>query len=129
MDCNNNFIADGDGNDANILADGDLIDILNLTQPVQELGPDLQNDVALSINRLYSQKVSKETLDNLKVKYKIPNNCKWMGVPKINSEIWPLLPQRNRQNDYNQQVNQQSIALTSTINAKIAEKLFTTTET
>lgn len=102
--------------------------ILNLTQPTQEVGPDLQNDVAVSLNRLYSQKMTKASLDQMKEKYKIPSNCRGMSVPKVNGEIWPLLPQRIRQNDYNQQMQQHNIFLVSVIMAKVSEKIFTTSE-
>lgn len=99
-----------------------------MTQPTQDVGPELQQDLAQSINRLFNQKLSKDSMEKLQGQYKIPINCRAMGVPKVNSEIWSLLPQRNRQNDYNQQVQQQSIALTSNIVARMAETIFSPSE-
>ena len=102
----------------------DLMDILNQTEPIVEIGPDMQNDVANSIKRLFTNKMTKTSVDKFKEIYKLPGNCKLMGVPKVNQEIWPLLPPRIRQSDFSLQQQHQTISMTSVIIAKMAERLF-----
>jgi hypothetical protein len=105
-----------------------MIEILNMTQPVEELGPDINIEVSNSINRLFECQYSKDALDKLKVAYKLPSNCKALGVPKVNQEIWSSLGQRMKQSDYSYQLQHQKLSMVSTILAKSAEKLFTAKE-
>jgi hypothetical protein len=95
-----------------------------MSQPIVELGPELNKDLAESINRLFTNKQSKESFEKYKNEFKIPVNCKQMTVQKVNSEIWPLLPTSIRQADYNAQHQQQQLSMVSSAVAQIAEKLF-----
>jgi len=99
--------------------------ILNMSIPESDYGTEIQADVASSVSRLFQQRQPKESLDKIKAYAKIPSNCKALVTPKINTEIWSLLPQRVRQSDFHQyQTMQQQIGTASVLTAKIAEKLF-----
>jgi hypothetical protein len=104
------------------------MEILHAIEPIEELGPDLNKDVATSIGKLYSHRYPKEHIDKLKEPLKLPANCKFLGVPKINREIWPLLPAKARQTDYSTQSLQKGVSYTSIMAAKLSEKLFSTKE-
>lgn len=99
-----------------------------MSQPPTEYGSDLQKDVAESINELYSGEANRSMTEKLREYYKIPGNCKAIGVPKVNQEIWPLLPSRVRQRDYNLQQNHQFISVAAVGLARISELLFTTND-
>ncbi len=101
-----------------------LLEILNEVQPVEEYGPDINGDVSNSVNKLFAVRYPKNNMDKIKDQYKIPNNCKSLRVPKVNKEIWHLLPQRTRQNDFSWQTMQHNVALASIISTKLAEKIF-----
>lgn len=126
----NNLLGKTDDNQSNNDAfdnDSDnLREILNLVQPDTEYGPALNADVTSSIERLYQSESAKKMIDKLKEKHQVPENCKFLGVPKVNAEIWPMLPPKTRQRDYSSQQGHQFITLASVAVAKIAETLFTT---
>ncbi len=114
--------------DDNVIEDNSdyLREILNLVQPETEYGPALNVDVTSSIERLYQSDSGKKMLEKLKEKHQVPENCKFLGVPKVNAEIWPLLPPKTRQRDFSSQQGHQFITLAAVSVAKIAETLFTT---
>lgn len=101
---------------------------MKLSQPPTEYGDDLQKDVAESINDLYSGESNRSIIEKLREYYKIPGNCKSIGVPKVNQEIWPLLPSKVRQRDFNLQQNHQFISVAAVSLARMSEILFTTTD-
>ncbi|ODM94400.1 putative enzymatic polyprotein, partial [Orchesella cincta] len=102
----------------------DLVEILNEHQAVPEFGTSIVPEIAESFNKLARQTASKERMDSWKQTLRIPENCRNLIMPRINSEIWNMLPTRARQTDYQtqhlQQLNSQSLVALS----KIAEKLF-----
>ncbi len=104
-----------------------LKEILNQTLQQDQFDPPINEHVAKSINDLYfapnNAKVSKDTL---KTKFKIPENCQVLAVPKVNPEIWSLLPSNLRQKDFALQQFQQTMSTASVAVAKIADALFTT---
>jgi hypothetical protein len=105
--------------------DESLMEILNTTLPKEDYGPDSQNDVAESVSRLFANKQPKEKLDSYKTEHKLPNNCKSLGISKVNPEIWNMLPQKIKQVDYVHQLQQQQISLAAIKSAKTAEIVFT----
>jgi len=107
-----------------IAPDDEMIDILNTTQPKDDFGPDLQSDVAVAVKRLFTNKPSKEKIDLIKVDNKLPANCKELAVPKVNHEIWSMLPPRAKQIDYSNQVIQQQLGTASVILSRTAESIF-----
>jgi hypothetical protein len=90
--------------------DESLMEILNTTLPKEDYGPDIQNGVAESVSRLFANKQPKEKLDSYKTQHKLPNNCKSLGISKVNPEIWNMLPQKIKQADYVHQLQQQQIS-------------------
>ena len=96
-----------------------------MTQSPPEYGEELNSEIAESLRRLSSQKLNKETIDRYKDVYKPPINCKTLGVPRVNKEIWPLLPQKARQGDYSHQQIQQLTSMAAVALSRIAETVYT----
>lgn len=101
-----------------------LMEILNMTLPKEDYGPDIQNDVAQSVSRLFANKQPKEKIDSYKTEHKLPSNCKSLGISKVNPEIWNMLPQKIKQTDYAHQLQQQQISLAAIMSAKTAAIIF-----
>jgi len=91
---------------------------------MSELGPPINTDVAVAITRLYQHRQPKESLEKIRSECKLPENCKSISVPKVNPEVWSVMPQRGRQSDFSLQVTQQQVTTASIILAKITETLF-----
>jgi hypothetical protein len=104
--------------------DNSAMEFLNATLPKEAFGPDLQNDVAESVKRLFPNKRPKETLDAYRTEHMIPSNCKELSVPKVNSEIWSILPPRTKQVDFAHQTHQQQLGLAGVMTAKCVDILF-----
>lgn len=104
-----------------------LKEILNQTVQQDDFDPPINEYVAKSINDLYSTAVSaKNSKEGMKSKLRIPENCQSLGVPKVNPEIWSLLPSNLRQKDFSLQQFHQTLSTASVSVAKIADVLFTT---
>lgn len=101
-----------------------MIEILNTTLPKEDYGPEIQNDVAKSVNRLFTNKQAKDKLDALRSEHKIPVNCKELAVPKLNNEIWTTINPKVRSLDCSHQAIQQQLSLAGIMTAKIAETIF-----
>lgn len=105
-----------------------LLHALNIMQPEPEYGQPINLDVAKSIADLYSTESSKAIRDKMKDKYKVPENCTALAVPRVNPEIWSMLPPAVKQKDYATQQHQQLGSLAAVAVAKMTDNLFTTTE-
>lgn len=55
--------------------------------------------------------LTKETKANLRDKIKTPANCKEFVTPKVNQDIWRMLPQQAKINDLKSQQLQQLVSL------------------
>jgi len=100
------------------------MDLLNATQPEPEYGREIDKNVAESFDRLASQAIPKEKVDQLRKDLLPPANCKNLGVPRVNQEIWSVRPTKFRQVDFQMQALQQNISAVSVLLAKQAELLF-----
>ena len=54
----------------------------------QELGTPVSEKLAKTVNYSFTSVTGEEKLKNLNKKYKRPENCPHISVPKINSEVW-----------------------------------------
>lgn len=109
-------------------ADVNLIEALNVMQPETELGEPIDPEVAKSITELFQTDKMKAIKEKVKDKFKIPSNCLSLSVPRVNQEIWSLLPAPVKQKDYSIQQHQQLISTASVALAKMTNTLFTTKE-
>lgn len=92
--------------DSTLVDDGptsELLDILNESQIEPEFGPDLHVNVASSFSNLGKTVLSKEKIEELRKPFLTPANCKLLGVPRVNPEIWTVLPQKSKQGDFQSQ--------------------------
>lgn len=119
-------VTEAENIDAN--EDQDMMEVLNGIQPAEELGPEINKDVCKSISKLFTSRYPKPMISKIKEQFLLPSNCKELGVPKINREIWPILPPKTKQTDFASQLLQQNVSTASIIATKLAEKLFTTKE-
>lgn len=76
-----------------------------------DFGPDLTANISESFVKTVKRPLAKESRTNLKEKLKIPNNCKEFLAPKVNQEIWRLLPAQAKLADLKQQQQQQVLSL------------------
>lgn len=101
----------------------EILNILGSTESTPTYAPPLSDAVALSFSQLLSGKFDKEKLNLIKDKYGVPENCKIMGVPKTNMEIWNVIPPRAKSVDLMWQGVQSSISIALVIQARIFEIL------
>jgi hypothetical protein len=102
-DMDNNFNPDE-------VIDEDTQSILDQTQEVSDFAENLSPIVSQSFAKIPNQCLSNEKLESLKGIYKPPENCKLLGVPKVNNEIWGNLPNHVKLRDAKLQVSQQFIS-------------------
>jgi hypothetical protein len=110
--------------EVDIELDSALREILDITQPATDLGPDINADIASSLTRLYIPESAKKLIEKVKDNYKIPQNCQAMGAPKVNAEIWQNLPQKAKSRDLSYQQQQQTLAIASVAVAKVAKIIY-----
>lgn len=87
--------------------------IQNILQDVEkgiEYGPALQEQVTDTFAKTISRPLTKETAKNLKDAVKIPETLKQLVPPKMNVEMWKLLPSHARVDDLKKQQIQNSVA-------------------
>lgn len=97
--------------------------ILEQNESAEVLGPLLSAKVAAAFMKMPSQLLSKETLQKLKDMYKVPENCKLIGVPKVNSEIWSSLPSLAKSADAKLQFQQQHLSRIIIAQACLADEI------
>lgn len=89
----------------------ELKDLLKDIESITDFGPSLLQNVSSGFTKTASRPLTKESKATLTSKIKIPENCKEFLVPKVNSEIWRLLPSQAKILDIKQQQVQQSLTL------------------
>jgi hypothetical protein len=101
----------------------EILELLNCQDKDDTFGPELITSVALRMNGILEQKTNKETMEKLKTKLLIPENCKFLNVPKVNPELWSQLPPRSKANDAKMQYVQQFGSKSLTAFALIANEV------
>ncbi|OXA56451.1 Facilitated trehalose transporter Tret1-2 [Folsomia candida] len=84
-------------------------ELLNDIEKQSDLGPSIMENVAQSFAKTINRPLSKETKAKLREAIKIPENCKDFSAPKINNEIWRIIPSHARLSDVKSQQNQQAL--------------------
>ncbi|OXA40057.1 hypothetical protein Fcan01_25143 [Folsomia candida] len=118
------------GSDLNNITDTDNDNNMELETLLQDMektidfGPAVMQNVSIGFVKTAVRPLTKETKSNLKERIKIPENCKEFIVPKVNGEIWRLLPAQAKVSDIKQQQNQlvlsQGLSTLTTISNVIA---------
>ena len=62
-------------------------------------GPAIDHDLATIVNKLLTEKLTKEKLEPVQQKYLRPENCKNLVTSKINKPIWQQLKQETKNTD------------------------------
>lgn len=82
--------------------DGNMCQIEELLADIEkgaDLGPEISQNVAESFLKTISRQLSKESKAKLRETLKTPSNCKQFSPPKINNEIWKIIPSQARLQD------------------------------
>jgi hypothetical protein len=101
----------------------ELLSILNQAPDSDEFSAPLNPTIAQSFARVPNQLLSKEVLLKFKDSYKVPENCKVIGTPKVNPEIWSSLPNLVKQADARQQFIQQHLSRAIVAQSRLAEQV------
>lgn len=94
--------------------DGNMCQIEELLADIEkgaDLGPEISQNVAESFLKTISRQLSKESKAKLRETLKTPLNCKQFSPPKINNEIWKIIPSQARLQDVKQQQSQQALSV------------------
>lgn len=83
------------------------------------------SNVGIGFLKTVSRPLTKESKTSLKEKIKIPENCKEFLVPKVNPEIWKLLPSMAKIQDIKQQQMQEVLSLSLASLTSIANTVAT----
>jgi len=76
-----------------------LISLLLEQEDAVDYGPAVNKIVGDGMLKAVTKPISKETIEAFKNKIKVPENCKLLGVPRVNPEIWNSLPNKARISD------------------------------
>ncbi len=101
----------------------ELNEILSQENSKSEYGPVLSETVAQSFSKIPTQILSKEAIIKLKETYNVPENCKTLGVPKVNPEIWNNLGYTTKTADARSQFLQQHLCRSLTAQARMADQI------
>lgn len=78
-------------------------------EETESFGPNVTEVIAQRINDACSKKAMDTKLKELYEKYKTPANCKYLCVPKVNSELWHDLSKEFKSKDLGLQELQKGI--------------------
>jgi len=101
----------------------ELLTVFNDCEDLVTYGSPILSAVSDGMQKAVSRVLPKEKMDLIIGQAKVPENCKAIGVPKVNPEIWNSLPSTARVNDLNLQKTQQSISYGLITMANIAATL------
>lgn len=94
--------------DAN--SNDELDELLQDLEKKVEFGPALLANVSVGFSKTVARPLTKESKSSLKEKIRVPENCKELIVPKVNTEIWKLLPSQAKVLDLKQQQIQEVLS-------------------
>ena len=81
----------GDDNKVDVKDDDDVLQALTQAMETEEYGDDRSEKIAGVCNLLLTTGLSDQKIQDRMEKYKTPQNCKVVAVPKVNKVIWSLL--------------------------------------
>jgi hypothetical protein len=86
-----------------------------------EMGAEVTPNIAESFVKTVKRPLTKESKEKLREKVKTPANCKEFLVPKMNTEVWRILPSNGKLADIKNQQLQQVLSLVLSSLARIAD--------
>ena len=89
----------------------------------EDLGPDINQQLADIINKRWSTKLNEAKMKETK-KYHRPANCDKLIVPRVNTEIWDKLDNKTKHHDLRATSLQKSLAKAGAILAQFKTKTF-----
>ncbi|CAB4018917.1 Hypothetical predicted protein, partial [Paramuricea clavata] len=103
----------------------DLLDEIDESlRPSDSIGPPIHEKIAKIVNDKFSSDLGLEKRKEIFEKYKTPENCPKLFVPKVNEPIWTSLKAFHRQRDVRTAVLQDSIVrVSSTLSVTVDELL------
>lgn len=102
-------------------ANNSLQEVLKDSEDLVEYGNPLTDQIAERFQKCVTRPLSKQTSEKLKEKMKTPENCKLLAAPKVNGEIWNVLPNNIRNGDFKLQQMQIAMSQGLITLAKIAD--------
>ena len=107
--------------------DGDLPEIIELPPSVFDVseaqGPKVLEALAKRVNDSFTTKPIGDKLNSLYEKYKTPENCEFLCVPRVNTPLWNELPHKARSNDLGMQEVQKAIVKSGQVLVTMAEHI------
>ena len=82
-------------------------------EETESFGPEVAEVIAQRVNDACSKKAMDSKLKDLYENYKTPVNCKYLCVPKVNSELWHDLSKESKSKDRGLQEPQKGIVKAS----------------
>ena len=89
----------------------------------EDLGPDINQQLADIINKRWSKQLNDTKLKEKTEKYSRPANCEKLIVPRVNAEIWDKLDNKTKHNDLRASAIQKSIVKVGAALASSTEML------
>ena len=87
--------------------DPEILELISAEPKDESFGAPISQALEKRMMNIVSEAQSKDNLDKLKTRILIPENCKFMAVPKVNPELWSQLPIKVKSNDARMQSIQQ----------------------
>jgi phage tail protein X len=102
---------------------GIIEDILQANNARPEYGPALRPKVALSFNQLPQVEAQKDSIEKRREIYLVPENARFLGVPRVNPEVWRALSSKVRANDGRLQFTQQHSSRALVALSRVADRM------
>ena len=82
-------------------------------RPSDSYGPKIKDNVAKMVNEKFTTDVGLDKRKQILEKYKTPENCTQLLLPKVNDPVWSVLKNFHRQRDLRVAVLQDSLVRVS----------------
>lgn len=107
-------------NEANDAADDNLADLVQDYNDNEGYGPAIRDTVARLAEKM-ARGMPDETLKRIEDNYLLPNNCRAICVPRVNSELWAELPRYAKIYDLRMQKVQKNLLKTAAVQIRHVE--------
>lgn len=111
------------GDNDTVMYDAELAEALADVEKCQDFGPEVTSFISEAYKKTVERPISKETMERMKNDHKIPSNCKFFQVPKLNPEIWQNLTTKGRLSDLKIQQIQNTLSLNLTFLVEITQEI------
>ena len=115
---NETFVDDNNNSQVDDFADWDIPQL----QAEEKTGPKISPGLAKAVNAAVTVHSSKKSIQDIESKYFRPDNCEFLGTPKVNPEVWRALHRNSHSQDLSLQEIQKSLTLGLVPFIQVAEK-------